>query len=134
MENEIQIFKHEEFGRVRVIMIKGEPWFVAVDVCRALELENTSQALSRLEDDEKSSIILPDKASKNGVTSTIILDDGICNATSGWIIFQREVQTRTCARSRSQIQSRSSCQNSANECARLRFANEQWDCQNQTDR
>ena len=38
MEQEIKIFEHEKFGKVRVIMINGEPWFVAVDVCKALEL------------------------------------------------------------------------------------------------
>ena len=34
-------------------MLEGEPWFVAADVCRALELERTNRALSRLDDDEK---------------------------------------------------------------------------------
>ena len=33
--------------------LEGEPWFVAADVCRALELERTNRALSRLDDDEK---------------------------------------------------------------------------------
>ena len=31
----------------------GEPWFVGVDVCRALAIENSRHALSRLDDDEK---------------------------------------------------------------------------------
>ncbi len=30
----------------------GEPWFVAKDVCEALELVNTSRAIAALEDDE----------------------------------------------------------------------------------
>lgn len=38
---------------VRVVMRDGDPWFVAADVCRVLELGNTSQAVSRLDDDEK---------------------------------------------------------------------------------
>lgn len=31
----------------------GDPWFVAADVCAALELGNVSAAISRLDDDEK---------------------------------------------------------------------------------
>ena len=45
--NEIQIFEHEAFGQIRVIDLDGEPWFVAVDVCSALELEDTGRATSR---------------------------------------------------------------------------------------
>ena len=50
--NEIQIFEHEAFGQIRVIDLDGEPWFVAVDVCSALELEDTGRATSRLDEDE----------------------------------------------------------------------------------
>lgn len=31
----------------------NEPWFVAADVCRALELSDTNMSLKRLDDDEK---------------------------------------------------------------------------------
>jgi hypothetical protein len=37
---------------VRVVMRDGEPWFVAADVCRVLEILNTSDAVKRLDDDE----------------------------------------------------------------------------------
>ncbi len=54
MENEnYMIFEDQRFGQQRSILIADEPWFVAVDVCRALELENTARSLSRLDDDEK---------------------------------------------------------------------------------
>ena len=33
--------------------LEGEPWFVAADVCRALELGNSSMAVSKLDEDEK---------------------------------------------------------------------------------
>ena len=56
MENNIQIFAHEQFGKVRVIMIDGEPWFVAADVCRVLDFKNPSDILKRLDDDEKCKI------------------------------------------------------------------------------
>lgn len=44
----------------------GEPWFVAKDLCDALELENTSRALSRLDDHEKAEVTLSYTGS-NGV-------------------------------------------------------------------
>lgn len=53
MDNKIEVFKNEQFGEVRTTLIGGEPWFVAVDVCNALDIGNPSQAISRLDDDEK---------------------------------------------------------------------------------
>lgn len=50
--NEMIIFENEQFGAVRVIEQDGDPWFVAADVCRALELEDTGRATSRLDEDE----------------------------------------------------------------------------------
>ena len=52
----MDMLKVFEFGSVRVVMKGGEPWFVAKDVCSCLELGNVGQALSYLDDDEKSSI------------------------------------------------------------------------------
>ncbi|MDA8231314.1 MAG: BRO family protein [Magnetospirillum sp.] len=42
-----------EGAAVRVIDRDGEPWFVGADVCRVLGYANTSQALGRLDPDEK---------------------------------------------------------------------------------
>ncbi len=54
MENEnLLIFEDPRFGQQRSTLIDGEPWFVASDVCRALELGNPTRAISRLDDDEK---------------------------------------------------------------------------------
>ena len=50
--DELKIFENEQFGTIRAIEKDGEPWFVAADVCRALELEDTGRATSRLDDDE----------------------------------------------------------------------------------
>lgn len=38
---------------VRVVKVNDEPWWVATDVCRAIDLNNTKMAVGRLEDDEK---------------------------------------------------------------------------------
>lgn len=51
--NQIQVFENTEFGKVRTVVIDNEPWFVAVDVCKALEIKNNRDALGRLDDDEK---------------------------------------------------------------------------------
>ena len=50
--NELMIFDNPEFGKIRVIEQNGEPWFVAADVCKALDIGNPTQALTRLDKDE----------------------------------------------------------------------------------
>ena len=50
----IQVFNNENLGSVRVVMQDDTPWFVASDICTVLEIRNTTQATSRLDDDEKS--------------------------------------------------------------------------------
>lgn len=49
--NNMQLFCNDQFGTIRTMLIDGEPWFVAKDVCEALELD-VSQ-VRRLDDDEK---------------------------------------------------------------------------------
>lgn len=51
--NSIQIFENAEFGKVRTVQKDGAPWFVAADVCRALEIVQNRNAIARLDDDEK---------------------------------------------------------------------------------
>lgn len=53
MENtNVQFFEHEEFGKVRIVIIDGEPWFVGKDVATALGYANPRDALTRHVDDE----------------------------------------------------------------------------------
>ncbi|MDU1580854.1 phage antirepressor [uncultured Cutibacterium sp.] len=55
MTSNIQPFTHEQFGTIRTITdVSGEVWFVATDICAALDLSNTTVALQRLDADEKS--------------------------------------------------------------------------------
>ena len=56
MNNKIKVFENAEFGSVRTVTINGEPWFVAADVCRALDIDPTSTR--RLDDDEKNTLRL----------------------------------------------------------------------------
>lgn len=48
---ELKIFDNEEFGQVRTSIIEDEPYFALNDVCRILEINNPSQAKSRLNKD-----------------------------------------------------------------------------------
>lgn len=60
MSNNVpQIFKFED-NEVRTVIIGGDFWFVAADVCKILELANVSDAVSNLDNDEKNTIVLSD--------------------------------------------------------------------------
>ncbi|WP_143476954.1 phage antirepressor [Clostridioides difficile] len=50
--NNLQIFKNNTFGEIRVIEIKEEPWFVGKDIAEKLGYKDTSDALKRHVDDE----------------------------------------------------------------------------------
>ena len=44
----IQVFKHPQFGEIRVTGTSDEPLFCLVDICKVLELNNTSMAKRKL--------------------------------------------------------------------------------------
>lgn len=56
--NELQIFNSTEFGQIRTVTKDNEPWFIASDICKALDISNTSKAMKRLDEDEKSNLKL----------------------------------------------------------------------------
>ncbi|WP_109552892.1 BRO-N domain-containing protein [Escherichia coli] len=43
---------------VRVVYLNGDPWFVAKDVCEAMEISNSRDALKALDVDEKNTVAL----------------------------------------------------------------------------
>ena len=57
---DLQIFNNAQFGQIRTTVKDGAPLFVAADVCRALEIQNHKDAIKRLDDDEKSGVVLTD--------------------------------------------------------------------------
>lgn len=63
--NELKLFENEEFGKVRVLEIENEPWFVAKDVCDILELSNPSVALKNLDEDERTKLNLGRQGNTN---------------------------------------------------------------------
>ncbi|WP_052491297.1 BRO family protein [Yersinia intermedia] len=56
---------------VRTLIINGEPWFVASDVCSAIELDNTS--IRKLDDDEKG---LHSMHTPGGMQSVAVISEG----------------------------------------------------------
>lgn len=60
----LQIFKNEQFGEIRTVQQDDEILFVAVDVCKALEIKNTRDAVGRLDYDEKADVGLTDGSQK----------------------------------------------------------------------
>lgn len=52
--NELKIFENSDFGQVRTLEYNNEIYFVASDICKCLDIKNTTQAVQRLDEDEKS--------------------------------------------------------------------------------
>ena len=71
MDNKIEVFKNEQFGEVRTILIGGEPWFIANDVLRVLAVSNSKDALRTLDDDEKSGVDIIDPHGRKQKTNCI---------------------------------------------------------------
>lgn len=51
---ELEIFKNEEFGEIRTVVIENEPWFVGKDVAEILGYVDTNKAISmHIDEDDK---------------------------------------------------------------------------------
>lgn len=71
-ETQIQFHKFEtvepnHFEQIATIEIKGEIWFIAKEVCKALEIKNSRDAISRLDNDEKLVSVLPTSGQRRAV-------------------------------------------------------------------
>ncbi|MGP1274197.1 MAG: BRO-N domain-containing protein [Caulobacterales bacterium] len=76
MQYEMQLFEYEDKSEFRVIDRNGEPWFVLSEVCRELEVNNVSDAASRLDEDEKDNVDIIDAIGRNRKT-LIINESGL---------------------------------------------------------
>ena len=61
---QLQIFKYQSdeerlFNEITTLEIDGDVWFVAKDVCGALDIKNARDAVSALDDDEKLTSVIP---------------------------------------------------------------------------
>ena len=78
MSMDIAIFKNEEFGQVRSVMIGDEPWFVGKDVAEALGYSNASKAVSVHVSEEDRILKTLEADSQNGnvvKTQTALLNE-----------------------------------------------------------
>lgn len=60
---------------IRTTEINGQIWFVATDVCKALEINNAPDALSRLDDDERLTIANTDSQNGKGAQNYNIINE-----------------------------------------------------------
>lgn len=61
---------------VRVLDHAGEPWFVLIDVCRVLAIANPRDAATRLDDDEKNTVVISD-GNRGNPNTNIISESGM---------------------------------------------------------
>ena len=74
--NAMELFRYEDH-EVRVVQGEdGEPRFVAADVCAALDLNNVTEALRGLDEDEKSIFRITDRAGRE-FPSPVITEAGL---------------------------------------------------------
>lgn len=73
VENNLEIFKYNE-KQVRTITKDNNIWFVAKDVCDVLDIKNTTQAINRLDEDERTMLNI----GRQGATN-IINESGLYN-------------------------------------------------------
>ena len=76
MANELQIFENAEFGKVRTVVVKDEPYFVGKDVAEILGYTNPRKAISDHVDEEDKGVTKCDTL--GGVQElTIINESGL---------------------------------------------------------
>ena len=54
---ELQIFKNEQFGQVRMVEIEGQPWLVGKDVAEILGYERPAKAIQDRVDEEDKKLL-----------------------------------------------------------------------------
>ncbi|ANE85343.1 MULTISPECIES: BRO family protein [Bacillus] len=69
MTNNLQVFDNG-LGELRVTEKDNQVWFVAKDVCDVLEIQNTSDALKRLDEDERASFNLGRQGNANVINES----------------------------------------------------------------
>ncbi|HEJ9412573.1 TPA: antirepressor protein [Proteus mirabilis] len=75
-QTDISVIRFEGV-QVRIIKMNNEPWFVATDLCSALEQSNTAKAVKSLDEDEKMTVTLSysHNLSRGGARKLIIISE-----------------------------------------------------------
>lgn len=85
----VQTWENSEFGSVRTVMQKNEPWFVAKDVALILGFKQANDMTKRLDEDEKGRTISPTLRGSQKVQ--IINESGLYHA----IFMSRKTEAKT---------------------------------------
>lgn len=72
MEGKVRIFSNERFGEIRTAGTSEEPLFCLADVCRVLEIKNTSDCKSRL---NAKGIVLTDTPTNGGNQQLVYINE-----------------------------------------------------------
>ncbi|MCM6041497.1 anti-repressor protein [Klebsiella pneumoniae] len=70
MNTKPAVFAFESESNIRAILINGEPWFVAIDVIKALQLTNPTMSLKALDEDERSKFNLGRQGNTNIISES----------------------------------------------------------------
>lgn len=70
MSTKPSVFKFESESAIRAVMVDGNPWFVAIDVIKALQLTNATMSLKALDDDERSKLNLGRQGETNIISES----------------------------------------------------------------
>jgi prophage antirepressor-like protein len=81
MTNNLTLFDFDSQS-IRVLTINNEPWFVAQDICRVLEIKNVSKALSRIDEEDKGAITSSDTIGRQQ-NYTVINESGFYSLLLG---------------------------------------------------
>ncbi|WP_314713087.1 Bro-N domain-containing protein [Leptotrichia wadei] len=69
-DERFKIFSKENLGSVRTVLLNNEVWFCAKDVCDILEIKNVTQAVQRLEEDERSMLNIGRQGNTNFINES----------------------------------------------------------------
>jgi len=75
MDNKIEVFKNEQFGEVRTILIGDEPWFAGKDVALVLRYSNPQKAIRDHVDEEDRTV--NESFTVHGTPITLINESGL---------------------------------------------------------
>lgn len=73
--NELQVFKNQEFGSVRTLVINSEPWFVGRDVAEVLGYKKPENAIANHVDDDDKTTTLIQGIGSNYKSKTMIINE-----------------------------------------------------------
>lgn len=77
-DNEIILFKHEEFGEIRTLNIDGEPWFVGKDIAVALGYSAPRNAIqAHVDNEDKTTALIQCTGSEYKSNAVIINESGL---------------------------------------------------------